>query len=320
MDGMIVADIGGTTSRLARVSSGVRGSAVIVAEHHYASRAYTSIQDVLLAFCRDAAISPGTVKRLVLALPGPVQGDRVDLTNLDWVIDRAGLEGLFEQARVTLINDFQAAACGIVMLDSPDCITINPGRPPVAGLRLVTGAGTGLGLAWLTEDGRVQMSEGGHIDFAPVDEQQEALLRSLRKRYPHVSYERILSGQGLVDAHAFIHGRLHGEATVGVNDAATVSALADRGDDVAAQAVGLFCRIYAQWAGNLALLYRPCAIYLAGGMAPKMRKWLDTEDFRQRYADKGRMRALVERTPLYLVINERLGLLGAIAWAGEKTG
>jgi glucokinase len=163
---------------------------------------------------------------------------------------------------------------------------------------------------------RAWSTEGGHVDFAPVDEQQIELLLYLGKRHGHVSYERLLSGDGLIALYHFCGG--HEQLDV---NAAGVHAAAQQQDQAAMDAMKLFVRIYGAFVGNMALLFKPEAgIYITGGIAAKIISWMKSDDFISAYYNKGRMRALVEQTSVYLVINERVGVLGAISEAVKQAG
>lgn len=322
---LIAADIGGTTSRLACLSASSNGVHRPISEQHYPSHAFPDLASLIHRFMADAHIGLTTIEGITLALPGPVQNGGITLTNLGWHIDLEELQRQVAPAHVDIINDFQAAANGVVSLNASDLTVLNPGNPVQHGLRLVTGAGTGLGLAWIPAGAGASgicASEGGHIDFAPVDAEQHELLAFLAARHGHVSYERILSGDGLVQLYHFLSletGVVNDVPPVVPGTAAEVSRLAGAQHSTATRAVRLFIRIYAQWVGNLALLYRPeGGLFIAGGMAAKMAAWMQSDDFMPHCRDKGRMRRLVQQTPIYLVTNERLGLQGAINMAIAK--
>jgi glucokinase len=152
-------------------------------------------------------------------------------------------------------------------------------------------------------------TEAGHMDFAPADDEQIALLNHLRKTYPHVSYERILSGPGLVNLYHFFAADGHETVTP-----AWVNEASEKGTDPAAsKAMILYARIFGAFAGNIALSYRPQAgIYLTGGVAQKAARWLQGQDFTDAYIAKGRMRQVPEQTAVFLVTDELNGLNGIL--------
>lgn len=212
------------------------------------------------------------------------------------------------------MNDFQASALGIPHMQASDMIALNQGDTHQHETRVVVGAGTGLGVAWLQGDGtdtRAWSSEGGHIDFAPADETQIDVLRFLLESYEHVSCERLLSGQGLVNLYRFTSGIRNSEF-----EPRQVSAEAEAGNEAAQRALRLFVQIYGAYISNLAVMFKPRGgIYITGGIGAKIQQWMLSADFADAYLNKGRMRPLVERTAVFLVTNERVGVIGAMAEA-----
>ena len=225
----------------------------------------------------------------------------------------------FGIAQIHFINDFQASALGTGQLQSQDLVTLNQGTHKDGATRVAVGAGTGLGVSWMRgsgDDTAAWSTEGGHVDFAPVDEPQIELLKFLIERHGHVSYERLLSGAGLVALYQFCSG----EAAADI-DGAWVHAQAESGNAAAARAMSLFVSIYGAFAGNLALLFKPeGGIYITGGIAAKIIPWMRSDDFISAYLNKGRMRTLAEQTSVYLVTNERVGVIGAVSEAVRQTG
>jgi glucokinase len=187
-------------------------------------------------------------------------------------------------------------------------------------VRAITGAGTGLGVAFMLADaeGRTRSfpSEGGHIDFAPANATQDRLLEHLRDRYGHVSWERVVSGSAMNDLYRFCCGELGQPLPSEPLDGAALGGRAETGDAAAAAALDLFIDLYGAWVGNVALLYQPRGgLYVAGGIALHLRSRMRSPRFMAAASDKGRMRGVVEGTPILLVTQPRLGLLGAIATA-----
>ena len=231
-------------------------------EHVYASADFVSADSLMQQFVSDArqSASPAVV---CLALPGPVQDGVIRLTNLDWTLERAALQAALKTPHLLFINDFQAAARGVATLTASDYVMLNPAEPLAGATRVITGAGTGLGLAWMQADtkGRYQAfaTEGGHIDFSPANPQQQRLLSFMRETFAHVSWERVLSGPGVNQVYRFCLQDMTGEIplALGARNGAQVNAAALAGDPVAHAAMELFVDIYANWVGNLALLYQP---------------------------------------------------------------
>jgi glucokinase len=316
---LIAGDIGGTKSWLAWVVVAPDGSQVQRFEKVYASADFASAEGLLRQFMADAQ-KTARPDRLILALPGPLHTQRVTLTNLDWTLDAGQLQAALDLDEVRFINDFEAAAAGVATLEPADVVALNRQSAEPGGVRVITGAGTGLGLAFMLADARGRYrsfaTEGGHIDFAPANALQARLLERLRAKYGHVSWERVASGLAMDDLYRFCcveHNRPQpGERM----DGASLAVLADSGDVTAESALDLFTDLYGAWVGNVALLYQPRGgLYIAGGVAVHIQSRMQSARFMAAATDKGRMRGLVERTPIFLITCKRLGVQGAIASA-----
>ena len=312
---MIAGDIGGTKSRLLWAAQPLHQPLRILFERNYESAKFADASALLRQFLHDAQ-RDAPPDLLCLALPGPLNLRRVELTNLNWIVDADALAGDLHIAEVRFVNDFQAAAAGVDVLQKTDLIVLNPGLIRLGATRVITGAGTGLGLAWMQADERgtyrTFASEGGHVDFAPANSQQSDLLQWLRQKQAHVSWERVLSGPGLEALYKFNYELNRGHTAELSLSASQIHAAALQHEPVAQDAVRLFGDIYAAWAGNLALLYRPQGgLYIAGGMAIHLQTWLGAEHFARLASDKGRMSDLVRTIPMYLITEPRLGVLGA---------
>lgn len=313
---MIAGDIGGTQSRLLWVARPFLQPLQTLFERNYESAGFADASALLRQFMSDAQReTPPDL--LCLALPGPLNQRRVELTNLNWTVDADAIAGELHIADVRFVNDFQAAAAGVDVLQKSDMLVLNPGLMRPGATRVITGAGTGLGLAWmqagLNGNYRTFATEGGHIDFAPANPLQSDLLHWLRQTYAHVSWERVLSGHGLEALYEFNRERHRGHTVEFPLNAAQIHAAALRQETVACDTVQLFADIYAAWAGNLALLYRPQGgLYIAGGMAIHLQSWLTAERFTRLASEKGRMSDVVRNIPMYLITEPRLGVLGAV--------
>lgn len=336
---IIAADVGGTKTRLAFANTDE--PLKVLYEKRYLSGEFGSFEPMLQNFIKDCGAAADKVDALTLALPGPVSDSTVRLTNLPWVIKKQSLQDTFGIQNVYFMNDFQASAFGTGQLLENDRIILNQGvsnrDESPAGLtkntiRVAVGAGTGLGVAWADDeiqDGQrvscAHDTEGGHIDFAPVDETQIRLLQFLQRDFGHVSYERILSGAGLVSLYQFCSGELDdgfsqndsSQANNGQDDISAEWVNNQSNTDAAAdKALTLFVQIYGAYIGNIALLFKPYGgIFITGGIAAKISNKMQSEDFINAYLNKGRMRALVEQVTVYLVTNERVGVLGAMSEA-----
>lgn len=318
MNSFLAGDIGGTKTLL-RLST--TNSAEPLLQKSYPCVGYAGLAEMLDEFLREAGADE--IAAACLALAGPVSGRRVKLTNLPWEVDADALAARFAIPRISLINDFESVGHGVAAMKPADLLTLQAGEARAQGTRVVTGAGTGLGVAWLTWQGEgyaVHPSEGGHMDFAPVDAIQYALLQYLQQRYGHVSCERLVSGPGLVAIMEFLRdtGRsapsVQLAAAMAEGDAAAAIArfAQQESEPAACMALDLFVRIYGAFVGNLALAVLPRGgIYIAGGIAAKISGIMRQGAFMRAFLDKGRYAELLATLPVHIVTNPRIGLLGA---------
>lgn len=311
-------DIGGTKTRLAVFD--VEGSRLeTLTEHSYASADYSSLDDIVADFLDRAG---GDCAHACFGVAGPVQGGRAEITNLPWVIDAAETARTFRFLTVSLMNDLEANAWGISALSQDDLHVLHAGRPGAVGNASIIAAGTGLGEAGLYWDGhrhRPFASEGGHTGFSPGNELEIALYEYLRTQYGHVSWERVVSGPGLVNVHDFLRAHRSvpvpswlGDEMAAGDAAAAISgaALAER-DDVCVEALDLFVHLYGVEAGNHALkIMSTGGVYVGGGIAPKILETLKGPLFMDGFLDKGRMRPLMESMPVRVILNDRTALYG----------
>jgi len=308
---LLAGDIGGTKSWLRAVDS--EAPEKILAEAKYPSQTFDSLESIIQQFSQTFQFSH--FESACFGLPGPVSGRQADLTNLPWHIDADHLQQQCSIDQVELINDFQAAAFGIDGLNPSQYVVLHPGEYDGRGNRLVVGAGTGLGIAPIVRcmDGFwPQPCEGGHMDFAPVNQTQQALLSWFWQVWPHVSYERILSGAGLEALYAFFAG-LDPHDHQAWFSAEQVYSFAEQGQQHAVSALDAFVEIYGSYIGNVALLWPSRAgVYIAGGIAGKIKAWMEKSSFLYNLHNKGRMQKLVMSMPIYLVTDPALGLTGAM--------
>jgi len=323
---ILAGDIGGTNARLAYFQP-QNGRFQLVSERVFPSREHQGLGEIVTQFLNESGTRP---EAACFGIAGPVRNGRVETSNLPWVIEQAVLANQIHLAATLLINDLEASAWGIGALGMEDLVTLNPGAGSVAGNQAVVAPGTGLGEAGLFWDGsrhHVFACEGGHTDFAPRGELQIELLRFLAKQFGHVSYERILSGPGLVKIYEFLcvsgYGKASGELGAAMQSgdrAATISRAALSGSDsLASKALDLWIAVYGAEASNLALkIMSTGGLFLTGGISPKILPRLEASLFMEAFLDKGRMRPLVEAMPVHVVTNEKAGLLGAARCAAVR--
>jgi glucokinase len=325
---ILAGDVGGTNTRLALYEPGAPVRAPRL-EARLSSRAYPSLVALTRDFLAPARERPADV---VLGIAGPIVDQTVDATNLAWNISAAELAASLG-ARVLLINDLEATAHGLAELADDELTTLQPGVA-LPGNRALVAAGTGLGEALLVPDGagwRPSASEGGHTDFAPRDPLEDELLVWLRARHHgRVSYERVLSGPGIVNLYRFLAETGRGDASPAAARAfaeaadpapVVTGAALDGSCGRARLAMELFVSIYGAEAGNLALKALAVnGVYLAGGIAPRILPLLEHGPFLESFGHKGRLGAMLRRVPVHVVREDRVGLWGAARRAQQTAG
>lgn len=315
MTEIVAVDIGGTHARfaLARVEGGrvVRlgeECTLRTAEHASLQAAWEAFGNVL---GRPLPTAAG------IAVAGPVQGDLLKLTNNPWVIRPASLPLMLGAERYTLVNDFGAVAHAVAQLgDEHFTHLCGPDRPlPAEGVISIVGPGTGLGVAQLLRRGggyQVVETEGGHVDFAPLDSLEDRILVQLRARYRRVSVERVASGMGLAnlyEALAAIEGR-----DIRFRDEKALWQAAMAGEDsLAAAAFDRFCLSLGAVAGDIALAQGAQAVAIGGGLGLRLAGHLPRSGFRGRFIAKGRFERRMDEMPVKIITHEQPGLFGAAA-------
>lgn len=321
---IIAGDMGGTNTRLALVEKEA-GQLQIRALELFPSAKYSGLQDVVKEFLAKQQI---TVAKACIGVAGPVQNGRCNAMNLPWVIDAQEIAEANGIRQVSVINDLEANAYGIDCLGPSDLVTLNAGASGAVGNGAVVSAGTGLGEAGMYWDGKhfhPFATEGGHTDFAPRNQLEFELYQYLLKEFDHVSYERIVSGPGLVNIYRFLIASGHGEEPAWLAEemkqadhAACISnaALAGR-SPVCEQALDLFLELYGTEAGNMALkVMARGGVWLGGGIVVKVLKRLQaTGGFLTAFCGKGRLRRLMEDIPVRVILNDKTALLGAARFA-----
>lgn len=312
---VVAVDIGGTHARfaIAEVAGGrvlSLGEAVTLktAEHG-------SFQLAWEDFGRSIGTALPTAAAIAVA--GPVGGEIIKFTNNPWIIRPALIPEKLGAERYVVVNDFAAVAHAVAQADDSHFLHLSGPEIdlPESGVISVVGPGTGLGVAQLWRDGasyRVQPTEGGHIDFAPLDTIEDAILAGLRKRHRRVSVERVVAGPGIVDIYealALLEGRPYTLRT----DRELWELGTSGADSLAAAAVDRFCLSLGSVAGDLALAHGSTGVVMAGGLGLRIKDTLVRSGFSDRFRAKGRFEALMAAIPVKLITHPQPGLFGAAA-------
>ena len=329
---LLAADIGGTKALmgLARIE---QGQLQMQFETQLPSADYEDIEPLLDHFLQLADIPGDQISAVTLAVAGPVQEkdghSHSRLTNLPWTADSGSISAHLGGAPVSIINDFAAVGYALPHLESEDLIPLQAGAPKPGAAMLAVGAGTGLGVCLLDHrEGKSHVfpSEGGHVGFAPANQEQVDLLYYWLEKNGHCSREFLLSGPGIARIGAFVAEalKLEPEATLGkkMQDAdasAAISEAALSGEDsFARKTMQIFADIYASQLGDLALSYLPRGgLFIAGGIAPKILPLLQQPQFLEAFRDKPPMASVLEQIPLSVVMTTRSGLIGALHRAAD---
>lgn len=306
---ILAGDVGGTKTVLALFDRGT-----IVRDAVYPCADHPSLEAILDAFLRGHDDSPTAA---CFGVAGPVVGQSAKITNLPWTIDARALSARLRGIPVALQNDLQATALGMLVIPASAFAVLQPQATPTPhGTIAVIAPGTGLGESLLVYDGRRYIalpSEGGHADFAPTSDEEIELLRWLRDRHDrHVSYERVLSGDGIGDLYDFVRGDARELAWHGDRHAAIADAALAKTDAHAVHALDLFAQILGAEAGNLAL--RGLAnggVVIGGGIPPKILPALQAGSLTERFNVKGRFSAWTRTLGVRVALEPRAALYGA---------
>jgi glucokinase len=321
---LLAGDIGGTKSRLAIYEDGEDPRRPL-AEEVLPSASYPGIEALIRAFLKRTDLM---ADRACFAIAGPVAGGRATATNLPWIVEAEEIRREFGFRSVRLLNDLAATVCAVPLLEPRELRTLCPGEPAADGVIAVIAPGTGLGEAFLTREGdrwQEQATEGGHADFAPGSALEADLLRTLRKEFDHVSYERVCSGPGILRLYRFLREQSREEEPAGFAarlaaaadpvQAIVEEALAEKGG-ICVPAIRLFCSILGAEAGNLALkTLSTGGVYIGGGIAPRLLSFLEEEAFLTAFRRKGRMADLLSRMPVQVILEPRAALIGAASFS-----
>ena len=313
---LVAVDIGGTHARFALAEIAADGAITLGEPATLHTKDHASFQTAWEHFAQlQGSALP---KACAIAVAGPVGGEIIHFTNNPWIIRPALIPEKLGVERYTLVNDFGAVGHAVACAEAKHFVHLaGPDEPlPASGTLSVLGPGTGLGVAHIWRDGigayRVQATEGGHIDYAPLDSIEDAILARLRQRYRRVSAERVVCGPGIIDIYEALAG-MEGRAIQPLDDR-TLWTLGTSGEDsLAAAAVDRFCLALGSFAGDIALAQGASGVVIAGGLGLRIRDTLLQSGFASRFKAKGRFEGLMAALPVKLITHPQPGLFGAAA-------
>ena len=319
---LLAGDIGGTKTSLG-VFSLEAGPRVPLAEATFPSTDYPSLEAIVHEFLTQTDLR---VHKASFGVAGPVVAGHAAITNLPWTVDEGELREALNLSSVRLLNDLEAIAHAVPLLEPTDLHTLNEGWRVPGGAIAVVAPGTGLGEAFLAWDGsryRAHASEGGHAGFAPSNPLQIELVRYLQDRFGYVSYERVCSGRGIPNVYAFYRdsGRctepawLAGELAEASDPTPVIVSTALAGEkacEICVATLNTFVSILGAEAGNLALkVLATGGVYLGGGIPPRIMPALEQGRFLEAFRHKGPMSDLLAQMPVHVIVHPKVALLGA---------
>jgi glucokinase len=321
---ILAGDIGGTKTLLGLFDPvPARPKAILVKA--FQTLDYGDLSAIVSEFASDLPVRVDSIETACFGVAGPVVGTSARLTNVPWVVESGRVARAFNVRRVALLNDLQAMAYGVPVLQPSEVRVLQEGEALRGGHMAVIAAGTGLGEAFLHNiDGRFipSPSEGGHADFAARTPREISLLRDLTERYGRADVEHVVSGLGLVNIHRVAHQNAACAAVDDLTDpdapaAITTAALEDRCNGCV-ETLDMFVEAYGAEAGNLALrTVATAGVYVGGGIAPKILPALTDGRFVRAFRSKSPFEALLTKIPLKVILNPEVGLLGAAVYAAE---
>jgi glucokinase len=304
---ILIADIGGTTSRFAVIGPHGRPDRVL----RFPNREVPDLAGAIARYMAEAEIHP---RAGVLAVAAPVDGDAIVLTNRAWRFRLSDLKAQFGLTQLFAINDFAAVAWALLGLGPDQFRAIGPAQGCERGVKIACGPGTGLGVAALVpENGswRVLASEGGHVSFGPADADEEPVFTRLRAMAGAISAETVLSGPGLTR----LHQALHADAEALPSE--EILARAKAGDAATGATVAMFVRLLGRFAGDLALVFRAAGVYLAGGVGEGVAPLIDARAFRRAFEAHRPYEQLLATIPTFVITERTPGLTGCAVFASR---
>jgi glucokinase len=322
---ILAGDIGGTKTILALFDRGKN----CLKKEQFSSAQFQTFAELLDTFLADVDCTPLTAACIGVA--GIVVNGRCETTNLPWVISNLDIGGRIGSQLVWLLNDLEATAWGLLDLSAHHFVELNPNAHQQQGNMAVLAAGTGLGEAIIAWDGsghHVIASEGGHVGFAPTNDLEIALLKHLMEKYSgHVSCERLISGEGLVNIYGYLkqigYAPVNPETEQQLTERDPAAVIGEQGvagrDKLSFEALKLFCRLYGAESGNLALKCVPYGgVYIAGGIGAKILSALQQGDFMDGFLAKGRCRPILQKISVKVCTNPEIALWGALNYAQKS--
>lgn len=312
----LIADVGGTNARFALTEQKAK-RIEILHEQTLATADYASLAQAIAHYLSQFPRRP---TRAALAVASPVSGEDIRFTNRAWSFNCRELQNTLELEQLLVLNDFGAVAHAVPYLTEADRLTLYGRSEPLQGPVTVMGPGTGLGVAMLvggsTSPWQVVETEGGHISYAPLGEEEAAIARWMSARFGRVSNERVLCGSGISHIDAVLAGAEAPGGKAGseplLRDPAQIVAAALEGNDlIARRTLARFCAVLGSVAGDLALVHGARTVVIAGGIVPRFVSFLRTSAFRERFLAKGRFAAYLEDVAIHIVTHANPGLLGA---------
>ena len=320
---LLAGDIGGTKTLLGLFDPRpVRPRPVLV--RSFVTLDYPDLIAMISAFAREDGVRGMAVEAATFGVAGPVMSDTAALTNVPWTVDAPAIGRAFQIGRVSLLNDLQAMAYSVPVLQGEELHTLQEGEALRGGNMALIAAGTGLGAALLHQvDGRFvpSASEAGHADWAARTDREITVLRDLIQRFGRAEVEQVVSGRGLVNLHRVTH---EGGCAVVEDEnspdapAAISKAALERRCRGCIEALSLFVDAYGAEAGNVALRgVATGGVFIGGGIAPKILPALIDGRFMRAFLDKAPLNDLVAHMPVKIVLNPEAGLLGAAVHAAS---
>jgi len=311
----LIADIGGTNIRIALADANAAQKFTHIETYRCAD--FTGLSEILALYIDNQGFHGKTINAC-LAIACPTDQDIISMTNLPWQFSQKALKAELKLSNLSFINDYTAIAMAIPLLNEQQKVQIGSGEAKAGMPISVCGPGTGLGVANLVninDQWHCISGEGGHVDFAPVSDEEIQILASLKKIKERVSYEQLLSGYGLEQIYT---------ALVEINQTDTPAKLSaqqisenatNASCPICKQALDTFCKVLGSFAGNLALTSNSQGgVYIAGGIVPRFIDYVQNSQFRERFECKGRLSNIPQSTPTYVITEPQPGLLGAAAY------